>query len=85
MGPASADWLHLFSEAKLAFEDRAKFYADGDVVDTPVDVLISKAYEKRGKYRYATGESKCRPRNPRIQNGDTVYLTVVDKNVTAVP
>ncbi|MEZ5974264.1 MAG: hypothetical protein R3E96_05325 [Planctomycetota bacterium] len=35
--------MHLFTEAKkLAFEDRARFYADMDFADVPVDGLISK-------------------------------------------
>ncbi|MAT12827.1 MAG: gamma-glutamyltransferase [Rhodopirellula sp.] len=83
MGPASPDWLHLFSEAKkLAFEDRAKFYADIDVVDVPVDVLISKAYAKqRGvNIDMQQANQNVGHGDPRIQNGDTVYLTVVDKD-----
>jgi len=43
MGFNSADYIHTFVEAKkLAFEDRAKFYADPDFNDIPVDWLISK-------------------------------------------
>lgn len=83
MGPASPDWLHLFSEAKkLAFEDRAKFYADIDVVNVPVDALISKAYAKqRGtKIDMRRANQNVDHGDPRIQNGDTVYLTVVDKD-----
>jgi gamma-glutamyltranspeptidase / glutathione hydrolase len=35
---------------KLAFEDRARFYADPDFADVPVAELISKAYaEERRK------------------------------------
>ena len=44
-GRTSPDYWHLFVEAKkLAFADRAKFYADPTFAKVPVDELISKAY-----------------------------------------
>ncbi len=48
MGPQSAQALHLMIEAKkLAYEDRAKFYADPAFARVPVDELISKPYAAR--------------------------------------
>jgi gamma-glutamyltranspeptidase/glutathione hydrolase len=49
MGHNSADYLHVQTEAKkLVFEDRARFYADMDFADVPVEQLVSDAYaEKR--------------------------------------
>ena len=45
MGFASADYLHTLIEAKkLAYEDRARYYADMDFVAVPVERLISKEY-----------------------------------------
>src|SRR5205085_2915245 len=45
MGPESADYWHLFLEAKkLAFADRARFYADPAFAKVPTTELISKAY-----------------------------------------
>jgi gamma-glutamyltranspeptidase / glutathione hydrolase len=45
MGPRSAEALHLMIEAKkLAYEDRAKYYADPEFAKVPVAALISKAY-----------------------------------------
>ncbi len=45
MGHNSAEYLHLLIEAKkLAFADRARFYADPSMVDVPVAQLISKEY-----------------------------------------
>ena len=45
MGPTSPDYWHLFVEAKkLAFADRAKFYADPKFAKVPVAELISKEY-----------------------------------------
>ena len=48
MGPQSAEALHLMIEAKkLAYEDRAKYYADPEFAKVPVAELISKAYAAR--------------------------------------
>ncbi|MED5495098.1 MAG: gamma-glutamyltransferase, partial [Verrucomicrobiota bacterium] len=49
MGHNSADYIHLFAEAKkLAFADRAKFYADPQVEkNLPIAELISKPYAAR--------------------------------------
>ena len=45
MGFGSADYLHLFIEAKkLAFEDRARFYADPEFAKIPLKALLSKEY-----------------------------------------
>ncbi len=81
MGFGSADYLHVFIEAKkLAFEDRAKFYADPAFNDIPVEWLISKEYAaqrrelidmKRAGRSYPAG-------NPALHDGDTIYLTVAD-------
>jgi gamma-glutamyltranspeptidase/glutathione hydrolase len=48
MGFGSAEYLHVLTEAKkLAFEDRAKFYADPEFNNIPVDELISKHESSR--------------------------------------
>src|SRR5690606_9177867 len=45
MGWGSADYLHVMAEAKrLAFEDRARFYADPDFYRVPLEQLLSKEY-----------------------------------------
>src|SRR5690606_28198242 len=45
LSPNSAEHLHLLIEAKkLAYEDRAVYYADRDFAEVPVEELISKAY-----------------------------------------
>ena len=42
MGFDSPEYLHLLTEAKkLAFEDRARFYADPAFSEIPVEQLIS--------------------------------------------
>ncbi len=48
LGPQSAEALHLMIEAKkLAYEDRAKYYADPAFGPLPVSTLISKPYAAR--------------------------------------
>ncbi len=83
MGFGSAEYIHTFVEAKkLAFEDRAKYYADMDFVDVPVGTLISKEYAderrklispNRAAMVYAAGDAK-------LKDGDTIYLTVADRD-----
>jgi gamma-glutamyltranspeptidase/glutathione hydrolase len=81
MGFGSADYVHLFAEAKkLAFEDRAKFYADMDFAEVPVDWLISKEYaQQRAKLIDMQKAATSYPAgNPNLQNGDTIYLCTAD-------
>ena len=81
LGFDSPEYWHLFVEAKkLAFEDRAKFYADPDFNDIPVDWLVSEAYaaERRALIdRERAGRSY--PAG-KLKEGDTIYLTVADKD-----
>ncbi len=78
----SAEYVHLFTEAKkLAFEDRAKFYADPDFNKVPLLELISKSYaNKRMELINSSKAGKSYPAgNPALKHGDTIYLTVADK------
>jgi len=82
MGFGSADYMHLFIEAKkIAYEDRARFYADPDFSDIPVAELLSKNYAaERGKLldmkkaadEYPHGDPHA------LRDGDTIYLTTAD-------
>lgn len=83
MGRGSADWLHLFTEAKkLAFADRAKFYADPEFAKLPTQELISKPYAARRGQRLSMqrAATDVPAGDPKLQHGDTVYLSVVDKD-----
>jgi len=83
LGWGSTEYLHLLIEAKkLAFEDRAHFYADPDFSVAPVSQLISKSYaENRTALINAYKASKELPYGEpeALNQGDTVYLTVADR------
>lgn len=82
MGLDSAEYVHHFVEAKkLAFADRAKFYADMDFTKVPVASLISKEYNyARAKLIDADkAAASVEPGNPNLLHGDTIYLTTADK------
>jgi gamma-glutamyltranspeptidase / glutathione hydrolase len=79
----SPEHIHLFVEAKkLAFEDRAKFYADPAFNNIPVKELISKEYaaERRKLINPNRAASRVDAGNPALRTGDTIYLTVADKD-----
>ena len=75
----SADHIHYFVEAKkLAFEDRARLYADMDFYSSPVERLISKEYaDQRRELIEQTAASRY---DVGLTDGDTIYLTVADKD-----
>jgi len=81
MGFGSAEYIHTFTEAKkLAFEDRAKFYADMDFYKTPVDWLISDEYAaERRKLINPNRAARSVPAG-KLKDGDTIYMTVADKD-----
>jgi len=83
MGFGSAEYIHTFVEAKkLAFEDRARYYADPDFRDIPVEQLISKAYaDERRKLIDPERASTSLPAGEGLlEEGDTIYLTVADSD-----
>ncbi|MCM2301234.1 MAG: gamma-glutamyltransferase [Flavobacteriaceae bacterium] len=79
----SAEHLHIVNEAKkLAYEDRAKYYADMDFYKVPVEQLISKEYAKERKA--LIGNRAGTYNAGKISHGETVYLTVADKDGTMI-
>ncbi|MEE9462949.1 MAG: gamma-glutamyltransferase, partial [Bacteroidales bacterium] len=81
MGFGSKEYIHAFVEAKkLAYEDRAKYYADPAFNDIPVEHLVSKEYAAerralidpdRAARTYPAGE---------FEHGNTIYMTVADRH-----
>jgi gamma-glutamyltranspeptidase/glutathione hydrolase len=87
MGPDSADWWHLFLEAKkLAYADRARHYADPAFAKVPFAELISKTYakERRKLIDPSRARTDQEPGDPKLGQSDTVYLCVVDKDRNCV-
>ena len=80
MGFGSPEYVHTFVEAKkLAFADRAKFYSDMDFNDVPVATLISKQYAAQRQALINPNKAAKRV-DAGINEGDTIYLTVADKD-----
>lgn len=81
-GFGSVDHVHHFVEAKkVAFADRARYYADPAMAEIPVEQLISKSYAARRR-NHIDPERAARavePGDPALRHGDTVYLSVGDK------
>jgi len=72
--------IHLQIEAKrLAYEDRARYYADPDFARAPIEYLNSKAYaaERAALIRPDRINADVRP-GQAPSNGDTTYFTTAD-------
>ena len=81
MGHNSAEYIHLFTEAKkLAYEDRAKYYADMSFADVPVKELISKEYALTRNKLINPKKAASTYDSGIFEDGDTIYMTVADKD-----
>ena len=79
MGFGSAEYIHHFVEAKkIAFADRAKYYADMDFSKVPVKYLISKEYADIRRKEISLDKAAKRVFPGNLENGDTIYLTTAD-------
>ena len=80
MGLFSAEYIHLFTEAKkLAFADRAKYYADPNFSSIPVQELISKEYAAERSKRIDFEKPSQTDEAGILKSGDTIYLTAADQ------
>src|SRR3569623_2211780 len=82
MGFLSAQALHHQVEAKrLAFEDRARFYADPHFYQAPIDHLLSKDYAKE-RAKLIRPDRILTPtyKGQAPFHGDTTYFTCADKD-----
>src|SRR5690349_15959032 len=87
LGYGSPEYLHLFVEAKkLAFEDRARFYADPEFASIPLKALISKDYAAKRRALIKPDKAALEyPVDPSlmsggaIDHGDTIYMSVADE------
>ncbi len=81
MGFGSTAYIHTFIEAKkLAYEDRARLYADPDFFKTPIAELNSKDYatKRRALIRPDRAANHYDPGLPALRTSDTIYLCVAD-------
>jgi gamma-glutamyltranspeptidase / glutathione hydrolase len=83
LGPLTVDALHLKIESqKLAYQDLARYVADPKFVTVPVDGMLSKKYaaERAALIDRAKANCAAAPGKPPAAQGDTIYLTVVDRD-----
>lgn len=83
LGHNSAEHIHLLVEAKkLAYADRDRYIADPRQADVPVAQLLSKEYAARRAAQIGAAAGEF---GPGLEvPGDTVYLTMVDKDRNCV-
>lgn len=87
MGHNSTEYLHTLIEAKkLAFEDRARYYADPAFATIPLQTLLSKEYASQRRKLISSQSvlQKIDPNEGALKAGDTVYLTVADEEGNVV-
>ena len=81
MGRNSPDTLHTMIEAKkIAWADRAKFYADPAFAKIPLTGLLSKSYAA-GRRKLIDPKKAAKtvaPGNPALEQGDTIYMCAAD-------
>jgi gamma-glutamyltranspeptidase/glutathione hydrolase len=88
MGHMSAQYVHHFAEAmRRAFLDRARFLADPDFVDVPVQRLTSKAYA--AQLRTSIDPARATASQPAdvtlpAESMETTHYSVVDASGMAV-
>ena len=83
MGYTSPDYWHVLVEAKkLAFEDRARYFADPEFETVPMTQLLSKEYATRRRHLIRMDKAllDLRPGDFRLSQGETTYLSVGDAN-----
>jgi gamma-glutamyltranspeptidase/glutathione hydrolase len=83
MGRDSTDFWHLMVETKkLAYEDRARYYADMSFSEVPVEALLDKGYaaERAKLIDMAMAADTYEPGNPALNHGDTTFLVAADSS-----
>lgn len=79
LGHNSADYMHLIIEAKkAAFSDRAKYIADPDFADLPINKIISKEYAKERR-KIINMEKASSMSDWEWKSSNTSYISVADR------
>lgn len=85
LGHNSAAYLHRLVEAKkLAFADRDAYLADPEHMRAPLETLVSKEYAAARRTEIADDRAAREVAPGLTDDGDTIYLTVVDRERNAV-
>ena len=85
LGHNSAAYLHRLIEAKkLAFADRDAYLGDPEHMRVSVETLISKRYAATRRSAIAPERAAREVAPGMTDDGDTIYLTVVDKDRNAI-
>ena len=85
LGHNSTAYLHHLIEAKkLAYADLDQWVGDPDANELPVDVLTSTGYGRSQFDRIDPNRAQELTESGLPERGDTVYLTVMDKDHNAV-
>jgi gamma-glutamyltranspeptidase/glutathione hydrolase len=82
MGRDDPDFWHVMVEAKkLAFADRARYYADPAFSPAPVAALLDKGYAAQQAKRIDMKRAAraVEPGNPALAHGDTTFLVTADE------
>jgi len=80
--PRGVEELHVEMEAqKLAYADLHRYVADPRFSKVPVEGMLSADYARQRAKLIDPGKARCeeRPGNPMSTQGDTIYLSVVDR------
>jgi gamma-glutamyltranspeptidase/glutathione hydrolase len=83
MSVGSADTLTVMIEAKrLVYEDLARWYADPAFVHVPMKDLLSDSYAaaRRKLIDLSRANPNVGPGEPKLRDGDTIYLTTADRD-----
>jgi gamma-glutamyltranspeptidase/glutathione hydrolase len=83
LGAGSVETLTAMLEAKrLVYEDLARWYADPAFAKVPMEALLSTKYadERRKQIDLARANPRLAAGEPRLRDGDTIYLAVADES-----
>jgi gamma-glutamyltranspeptidase/glutathione hydrolase len=83
----SAEYWHLLIEAKkIAYADRARYYADPEFAQIPMAGLAGKAYadHRRSEMDLDRAAATVLPGEFEMRGSDTVTLSVADRNGCAI-
>lgn len=81
--PLSPEAFHVKIEAqKLAYQDLKRFVADMRFSKVPVEGMLSKEYARERAALISPDRARCdvTPGDPPKAKGDTIYLSVVDRD-----